>query len=1419
MINGQEFSSIDGRITINTDYDGYFYIDAYIYDNLDAVDHQAISVLVQNNQRPVASMECRDTRNLSLLCESTSMDPDGHELTYEWTVNDETLNTKDIEYTVPYPQNVFVKLKVTDPFGLSDNTNNTSYDIDFPNVAPNATINCNSPGPFSVFCSGKGSTDSDGSVVRYDWYVDDKLFQSSGVEEFEGTSYPNLNPEVKLIIVDNDGGFDEKVISVETQAPQIFADFNCSQIDNYIAECISISRITHGEIEEYMWTVDGEVLGTEKDLTITAESIGEKNVILNVKSLAGNLEANSMSTISFVEIPNNQLPSKGRGSLNIDDSQLHPIGQNIVLTVADVLIASDINIYINENNISNELITFTDTEISFTGFVDGRNELEISFIDDAGQLFKEDYVFYAGTKSQTLELNNFAVNEFTLKIHLFDDQSYKTSQLVEESSIILENLPNQDLLIEVVNENKSRFAVINKTSSETKVLDFNSDTYPLNEDNLDFSSALEGWNLVEGNYEINNPSNIDFNQAYEGVDKLELTPSENGMIHLKSKFLVAGESTTLSIPFAFNSKNLNSIFVARLNNLTQSSSKIHYGYFKDLSSTKERNIFLENIATATNTNDELEVEFLGIFDQNEVVKKDYFNFFHSAYANTENRDTLDVFPPDKTGVIQILSFDLYDSTGIDKGRKVRNIPTGKFLNDFELITSYGLKSNMEFKIDFELSKNHIYKEQVLLCPQGIFTPEQCSSIDVRDYQNSGEKYISYPSNFTAINSNFLRVCLALYDDIDRKYVLSKCAKTDQSKVLFRNIINLTANSLISEQYRYGDRDEYLGEDSWVSYSHRKLFNDTLYASHWFEYYENNEKKRKLERINYDDFSGVSQSSRTEDKEKNELQHLGHNDGITVDARWVPDTAIYTSIIRGNTEKDVDNFQDAQAIESFLNHNDTSKYVKRILVSNKNLDNQISDFDSVDLFTAYVKSSCLNSGALLSDVLVNKVGHGNHLDIQFSDIDFEGDFDTRSTQYINIDENIKLIDNLFKTELKISLNNLIQNNLEVYYLPKFQDPLLSNLNVPLLVPLEEVEDHPIYIDGDTIKISKLFPNRERTDLFGRDLLQEIKFKFLYKSQDGCGQTEITKNILNYSDIQEAADKALNLNYNERVIYLLDKEKLDKNHMASIVSNKPREHTCNVLDNEGNVVSGCGNFKIGDYSGEGYFIYIRSLETTAFILSVDYFKTLKENIDSGMNNIYIGYDNIVKRNYMTIVGKESNTFRSVSFDDQLIYNEINGNSYSLITLDFKENVEIFITEKTNMNFYHDFKPIVMRIECDGYCTGFSGTRERGTLYFDKNHDSTFSKKEFSWLETAKQVGAYSNNEYLLLNKDNFFGYYLNDSRLSGNKYYRQCRNSDGDTEKTIMYSLVIGDIISDEENKNTNPTKLIDDSANKYEERCN
>ncbi|WP_175501579.1 PKD domain-containing protein [Halogeometricum limi] len=196
---------------------------------------------------------------------SGSSDPDGDIVDYDWYVGGGRYADADgetVTWTFDEGGSHTITLEVEDERGNVDRYQET---VTVENPAPEADVDVTpaSPAPDeTVHFTASGSTDADGRIVDYDWYVGSDDYTDGDGENFE-TSFDTAGTYTVSLEVEDNGGKTDRVsetIVVENAAPK--PSFSVSPAtphpDDEVTFDASESTDEDGRIVDYDWYVGSD---------------------------------------------------------------------------------------------------------------------------------------------------------------------------------------------------------------------------------------------------------------------------------------------------------------------------------------------------------------------------------------------------------------------------------------------------------------------------------------------------------------------------------------------------------------------------------------------------------------------------------------------------------------------------------------------------------------------------------------------------------------------------------------------------------------------------------------------------------------------------------------------------------------------------------------------------------------------------------------------------------------------------------------------------------------------------------------------------------------------------------------------------------------------------------------------------------
>ena len=279
---------------------------------------------------------------------SGSTDPDGKVVNYEWFIPSPTpargpilIGTGPI-IQAPLPNGLtVVTLRVTDDdeataTGIVQITVSAPNLLPTANAGPDQTLSDTNglPGE-AVTLDGRASTDSDGQIASYQWFLNQTLLGTGATLQ---RNLPDGQNTVTLIVTDDDGATatDTVVVSIAPPAnrpPTANAgpDQTLSDTDAQAGENVTLdgraSSDSDGQIASYQWFLNQTLLGTGATLQRNLPD-GANTVTLVVTDDDG---ASATDTVAITIAPPNQPPAANAGpDQTLSDTDAQP-GENVTL--------------------------------------------------------------------------------------------------------------------------------------------------------------------------------------------------------------------------------------------------------------------------------------------------------------------------------------------------------------------------------------------------------------------------------------------------------------------------------------------------------------------------------------------------------------------------------------------------------------------------------------------------------------------------------------------------------------------------------------------------------------------------------------------------------------------------------------------------------------------------------------------------------------------------------------------------------------------------------------------------------------------------------------------------------------------------------------------------------------------------------
>lgn len=197
-----------------------------VTDDNGATDTATVTITANANQAPTAVANATPTAGQVPLTIAFvgggSTDADGSIVGYSWDFGDSnTANTADVSHTYGATGTYNAVLTVTDDNGATDTASITIDVNPVPNVPPTAVASCvptSGKEPLTVVCNSSGSSDSDGTIVGWQWDFGDGYTANTASASHAIAAAGNYT--VTLTVTDNAGGQSTDTVDVTVNANQ-----------------------------------------------------------------------------------------------------------------------------------------------------------------------------------------------------------------------------------------------------------------------------------------------------------------------------------------------------------------------------------------------------------------------------------------------------------------------------------------------------------------------------------------------------------------------------------------------------------------------------------------------------------------------------------------------------------------------------------------------------------------------------------------------------------------------------------------------------------------------------------------------------------------------------------------------------------------------------------------------------------------------------------------------------------------------------------------------------------------------------------------------------------------------------------------------------------------------------------------------
>lgn len=286
---------------------GTYDVKLTVTDNRGESDSVVRTVKVVAPNVPPAAAFSAEVSDLDVAFNAgESSDPDGSIENYAWDFGDGTTGTgKKADKHYAAAGTYSVKLTVTDDRGGKTSSTKSVVAV-APNVLPTASFTASIEDVSASF-DASTSSDSDGSIVSYDWNFGDGT-QATGNQvqkQFAPGDYV-----VALTVTDNRGGTATTTRPIKAVAPNVLpqAAFESSVVDLDASFDGGTSTDSDGTIAAYAWSFGDGTTGSGRNVTKRYNSAGQYTVTLTVTDDRGGA---STTTRTVEAVAPNVLPVAG----------------------------------------------------------------------------------------------------------------------------------------------------------------------------------------------------------------------------------------------------------------------------------------------------------------------------------------------------------------------------------------------------------------------------------------------------------------------------------------------------------------------------------------------------------------------------------------------------------------------------------------------------------------------------------------------------------------------------------------------------------------------------------------------------------------------------------------------------------------------------------------------------------------------------------------------------------------------------------------------------------------------------------------------------------------------------------------------------------------------------------------------------
>ncbi len=980
---GQQQNGSSSSVDITFSSFGSKRVELEVSDESELRDHTSITLDLNDTRSPPVAVLMCSTNFLEVSCSaSNSFDSDGNIISYSFDMGDGAVLSEEVishAYSEGGPK--LISLIIVDNDGLSDTKEVTVTAQE--NQAPVADFDCSADQVVALRANCESNSyDPDGGELSYEWRKSGEIV---GTTQNLVIDFDLITERIELRVVDLYGGISTIYKDINPRVPDLGANISCEQYDNFKGSCVANINIEKGLYDSYEWFVDGVSKGGAETLLLDYQEESDLVVKLVVNAFGGQLIEDFSIPFSLAQIPLENLPSKGKASLAEGvNSPFYNIDEEITINFVDATVGfkedgEPLEFSLGEVSRYTDYEVFEDKVVIRGGFENGKNTINLTFIDELGKKLSEKISFIAGDKDVSIEFNGSPDTLKNVDVYLISEKEKIHSFEINLDNFIIRNLPSLDSVLLSKTGDFSKMNLLQKDEISLEVV-FGNIVEPVNLDNHDFSYGYSGWSVLKGEAEEVNKIYGNLYQESEG-SSLKLSPDPNGYIHIRS--LIGSRSSEtgfLELPFRFIGIDKRDYSIFRVRNVVTGESSINI-YTPDNLDSGTGNVsnFLMSFSLGeVDESQNLEIEMIGKFHETQPLTtgiKYLDNFFNNLFPKAVASGNLGsnslTFKGIKKSQVLLSGFDLKDGQGHGVGDSLKSIierpfPTlygnqvllgGDSINVYDITARYNLKSKLGEDVQVHL----------FLCGEDhVGSPETCVGTKV---SNSQIKNVRFNESVLSFYDNKVKPCLLAFDStlnivghkcLPRTLIVKK-SLSGTGKVGGR-ASNLFEGSSWTYETRYGARapkDNKDGGDDWVAKSHFNLASSIVSFKGSYG--------GVIHNIKIDDASASGVSN-------NGFEHEEHNDGLSLDLRFEHSSELgdLTSLRRGRDGRLVESIWDASNIGNLLNS--ISGKHSRLLI---NYDE--SDYGSD--FSSYSKTTILNNCSKLIDNITLDNKHGDHFHLE------------------------------------------------------------------------------------------------------------------------------------------------------------------------------------------------------------------------------------------------------------------------------------------------------------------------------------------------------------------------------------------------------------------------------------------------------